>query len=88
MKKVTASEARKNWFRLLDEAAAGEVMVIERNGKRLLLKQEEPASNSVQRRAPQYGTLLKVREPEKADQWRWQWSESGQRLRLLTKPKK
>ena len=35
MKRVTASDARKNWFRLLDEAAAGEVVVIERAGTRI-----------------------------------------------------
>jgi hypothetical protein len=32
MKRVTASEARRNWFRLLDEVAAGAVVVIERGG--------------------------------------------------------
>jgi antitoxin (DNA-binding transcriptional repressor) of toxin-antitoxin stability system len=30
MKQVTASEARKNWFRLLDEALDGEVIAVQR----------------------------------------------------------
>ena len=42
MKKVTASEARKRWFRLLDDAASGEVIVVERKGRRLVLRREGP----------------------------------------------
>ena len=30
MKRLTASEVRKNWFRVLDEVAAGEGVVLER----------------------------------------------------------
>jgi len=41
MKKVTASEARRQWFRLLDEAAQGEVIVLQRRGRRLVLRREE-----------------------------------------------
>ncbi|MCY4389867.1 MAG: hypothetical protein OXC18_22450 [Desulfurellaceae bacterium] len=37
MKKLTASEARKNWFQVLDEVAAGEVVVLERKGEMILL---------------------------------------------------
>ncbi len=42
MKRVTASEARKSWFRLLDDVAAGEVVVIERKGRRIVLRGESP----------------------------------------------
>ncbi|PYS53463.1 MAG: hypothetical protein DMG13_12530 [Acidobacteria bacterium] len=38
VKRVTASDARKNWFKLLDEAVKGEVISIDRNGSRLILK--------------------------------------------------
>jgi len=38
MKHVTASEARKNWFKLLDEASTGETIAINRNGKHLVLR--------------------------------------------------
>jgi len=40
MKHVTASEARKNWFKLLDEASNGESIAINRNGKSLVLRLE------------------------------------------------
>ena len=33
MKRVTASEARRNWFRLLDEIAGGEQVVITSEGE-------------------------------------------------------
>ena len=87
MKKVTASEARQNWFRLLDEAAGGEVVVIERNGKRLVLK-EEPLVSNRPGRSLQYKKLLRVSAPEEADQWSWEWSGSSRRLRLSAKRKK
>jgi prevent-host-death family protein len=38
MKHVTASEARKNWFKLLDEASNGESIAINRNGKNPVLR--------------------------------------------------
>ncbi len=38
MKHVTASEARKNWFALLDEGPKGAVVAIQRNDKKLILK--------------------------------------------------
>ncbi len=41
VKKIAASEARKQWFRLLDEAAGGETIVLERHGRRLVLRREE-----------------------------------------------
>ena len=40
MKHVTASEARKSWFKLLDEAARGEIIAIQRNDKKLILRLE------------------------------------------------
>jgi len=87
MKKVTASEARQNWFRLLDEAAGGEVVVIERNGKRIVLK-EEPLVRKKPDRTVQYKKLLRVSAPEEADQWSWEWSGSSRGLRLSVKRKK
>ena len=41
MKRLTASEVRKNWFRVLDEVAAGEVVVLERKGQWLVLRRED-----------------------------------------------
>ncbi|CAN5895965.1 hypothetical protein BH23GEM9_BH23GEM9_31110 [soil metagenome] len=71
MKRVTASDARKNWFRLLDEIAAGEVVVIERNGERIVLRRETAAPRS--RQLPDYSTILHVPHATAADTWTWDW---------------
>ncbi|MGE0822782.1 MAG: type II toxin-antitoxin system Phd/YefM family antitoxin [Candidatus Binatia bacterium] len=73
MKRVTASEARKQWFRLLDEAAAGEVIVLERKGRRLVLRREEGKSTKPERNLPNYKKLLRVPDADQADQWGWVW---------------
>lgn len=80
MKRVTASEARKNWFQLLDEVAAGEVVVIDRKRKRLVLRREKIARNAV----PDYSNLLQVRDPDEADAWHWEWQGPGRKLRPRT----
>jgi hypothetical protein len=72
MKHVTASEARRNWFRLLDEAANGEVIAIERNDKRLLLTLERKQT-SRQSRKP----LIRGRDLDNADKWGWDWTAKG-----------
>jgi antitoxin (DNA-binding transcriptional repressor) of toxin-antitoxin stability system len=77
MKRVTASEARRNWFRLLDEVAAGEVVVIERNGRRIVIERETP-TRSAAVPAPDYTDLIEADESERADAWTWQWSEDGE----------
>lgn len=75
MKRVTASEARKNWFRLLDEAAAGEVIVIDRKGKRLVLRKEK--ADRKKPGLPNYRDLLEVLQADNADAWRWEWAPEG-----------
>jgi antitoxin (DNA-binding transcriptional repressor) of toxin-antitoxin stability system len=70
MKRVTASEARKNWFRLLDEVAEGETVVIQRRGRRIVLRREEkPRTMPV----PDYSEVLRAPEIERADEWHWEW---------------
>ena len=75
MKRVTASDARKNWFRLLDEVAAGEVVCVERAGRRILITRDdaEPSADGI----PDYSNLLAVPSPADADRWGWAWSEEG-----------
>jgi len=68
MKHVTASEARKNWFQLLDEAAAGEVIAIQRQGKKLVLKLE-----SAKTTPPSYKGLIDFKDADEADTWGWEW---------------
>jgi antitoxin (DNA-binding transcriptional repressor) of toxin-antitoxin stability system len=75
MKRVTASEARRNWFRLLDEVAAGTSVVIERAGRRILIQREPEAGLG----APDYSELIRVRDASDADRWGWNWEgEEGE----------
>ncbi len=69
MKKVTASEARRNWFRLLDEVVAGETVAIDRHGTRVLMVREVAAPVEL----PEYGELLRAPGGQTADQWGWHW---------------
>jgi len=69
MKRVTASEARKNWFRLLDEVAAGAVVCIERGGRRIVLRREPEATGV--REFPDYTGLLRIPNIEDAHRWGW-----------------
>lgn len=73
MKRLTASEARREWFRLLDDVAAGEVVVIERRGRRIVIRREDRPSR--RRRGPDYRDFLRVRDADHADHWTWEWSE-------------
>jgi hypothetical protein len=87
MKQVTASEARKNWFRLLDEALDGEVIAVQRKGRRLVLRREDLAKSRNTKAVRQYKRLLHVPDAEKADEWSWDWrgSERGLVLRRRSK---
>ncbi len=81
MKKITATEARKDWFRLLDEVAAGEVAIIERHGRRLRLAREEENSDSPA--VPDYSALIRAQALDEADLWTWEWpanADSGDGL--------
>jgi hypothetical protein len=71
MKHVTASEARTNWFKLLDEAAKGEVIAIQRGEKTLILRAEKH-----KKPAPSYTGLIGGKNLENADKWGWEWSKS------------
>lgn len=74
MKRVTASEARRSWFRLLDEILEGQVVVIERKGQRVVLRREErDAGDEGALAPPDYGGLVRAVEVERADEWSWEW---------------
>jgi hypothetical protein len=72
MKRVTASEARRSWFRLLDEILAGQVVVIERRGQRVVLRREEGRAGQTTD-VPDYTGLVRGAEVERADEWGWEW---------------
>jgi hypothetical protein len=73
MKHVKASEARKHWFRFLDEALRGEVIAVERKGQRVLLRREKPSQLALTKGSTRYKKLLKVTAADEADQWSWGW---------------
>ena len=72
MKSVTASEARKNWFRLLDEVADGEVVVIRRGARNIVLRCESLQELPV----PDYSQAVRS-EVDEADRWGWEWTDGG-----------
>jgi hypothetical protein len=75
MRRVTASDARKNWFRILDEVAAGDVVVVERGDRRILIQREETAATNEP--VPDYSGLIRAPEAELAEHWGWEWAQSG-----------
>lgn len=80
MKKLTASEVRKNWFRVLDEVAAGEVVVLERKGQRLVLHREDKKARKSKQQLPDYTRLLRVPDADQTDRWSWDWQGESQDL--------
>lgn len=73
MKRVNATEARRMWFSLLDEVAAGEVVVLQRKGRRLVLRREDHRAGSRSGAVPEYTGVLWARDIERADEWTWEW---------------
>lgn len=72
MKRITASEARRHWFRLLDEVIRGEVVTVERKGQRIVIRREGPAEASPES-LPDYSGILRVPDADRADRWGWEW---------------
>ena len=75
MKRVTASDARRDWFRLLDEVAAGAVVSIDRGGRTILL-QRAPHPKG-RESVPDYTRLIRAHRAECADRWSWEWGPEG-----------
>ena len=73
MKRVTATEARKQWFRLLDEVVSGEVVILERKGRRVILRREDSERGLKDPKELDYRKLLRVPDADHADQWTWEW---------------
>jgi antitoxin (DNA-binding transcriptional repressor) of toxin-antitoxin stability system len=71
MKRITASEARRNWFRLLDQVIDGEVVAIVRKGARIVIRREP--DSEADRELPDYSAIIQVPDPDEADQWGWEW---------------
>ncbi|MGH7446004.1 MAG: type II toxin-antitoxin system prevent-host-death family antitoxin [Longimicrobiales bacterium] len=78
---MTASEARRLWFRLLDEVLDGEVVVITRRGRKIVIRREDPARGA-RPKLPDYAHIIRVPESDMADTWRWDWGGPEQDLEL------
>ena len=83
MKRVTASEARRNWFSLLDEVANGAVVSIIRKGTLIILRRDRITRSKAN--PPDYRSLLRVRNADEADSWSWVWTESGVKPRARSR---
>lgn len=73
MRQVSATEARKNFFTLLDWAAGGETVIIKRKGDSLRLIREKPRKKKASFR---YGRYFHT-STDKADSWLWDWDPQG-----------
>ena len=76
MKRVTASEARRNWFRLLDEVVAGETVVVDRDGVPVVVRREG-AARGRGAGVPDYSDVISVPDADHADRWGWEWDGDG-----------
>jgi hypothetical protein len=72
MKRLTATDARREWFRVLDEVLAGETVAVERKGRRVILRAEEAAQPDAEEPLPDYSALLSG-DVDEADGWSWEW---------------
>lgn len=86
MKRVTPTQARRHWFRLLDEVAAGEVVLIERKGQRIVLRREEGLRPGAAPSCEDYSRLLTVPELDRAETWGWEWVGPGVELAVREEP--
>ena len=82
MIRMTASEARRNWFRLLDQVLEGEVVTILRHGRRIVLRLEETPDETAASEGG-YGDLLQVPDLDQADTWSWSWDGPEDELRSI-----
>jgi hypothetical protein len=52
-------------------------MMIERNGRRIVLRREEEPQATDQ--LPDYATLIRpIADANRADDWSWEWTEKGE----------
>jgi antitoxin (DNA-binding transcriptional repressor) of toxin-antitoxin stability system len=80
MRYLRASDARRRWFELLDEVIAGEEVVIERKGHRIVLRSDtQPARDGID--IPDYSDVLETKSLDRADRWGWEWTPESVELR-------
>lgn len=76
MKQVSATEARINFFKLLDSALKGEVVIIDRNGIPLqLVRRTYLKRLGAKKKKVHYASHIH-RGVDDADQWSWDWDSA------------
>lgn len=86
MKRVTATQARKDWFRLLDEVAAGEEFVIRRNEVDIVLCRKAGARR---RKIPDYSGLIEALDGVdigNLHRMTWDWDPDTGQMQLRERP--
>ena len=75
MKHMKPSEVRRRWFQVLDRAAAGEVIGVERHGRLVVIRRSD---EDAERPVPDYRSIIRIPKSEEADRWSWEWApETG-----------
>jgi antitoxin (DNA-binding transcriptional repressor) of toxin-antitoxin stability system len=87
MKRMTASEARQNWFRLLDDVLAGEVVAIVRKGQRIVIRRDDSA-RFARRKATDYSALIRVEDVDSIDDVGWEWQGPEGDIEPVIKPRR
>ena len=88
MKQLSATEARRNFFHLLDEAARGHPVFIEKRGVVIRMTRERK-SDRKSFSGFDYKPYFKGETLDDADRWSWDWNpEKGMTLKTLPQRKK
>ena len=73
MKRVSVAQFRKNLAAYLDDAAAGEEILVESAGRRVVVR-PAPAERTARRKLPDYSDLLAALPPAVlTGEWKWEW---------------
>lgn len=76
MPQVNLYEAKTNLSRLVDQAAAGETIVIAKNGKPVAALVPLAAAQPKKPRVPEFGFLEPAWPPMSDEEWDKMWAES------------
>jgi hypothetical protein len=62
------------------------VIAVQRKGRRIVLRREEPTGTENGKGARQYKRLLRVPDADEADRWSWEWRGSDRGLVSRRRP--
>ena len=81
VKRYSVAQARTQFSHLLDAAEAGDVVVIERRGKRFRLETDRGGKRRAGRRAAARPSIIDHVDPTVLEgQWTWEWAAGGLRF--------